>query len=164
MLFRSPGGEGLRHLGELLPSPEQVAEALAVADAGVESFGLSISVSVPVPPCLVDLSRYRRLRFGYCAAATERAYYTLDPLGNLRMCNHSPMILGSLRETPFLRLIRSPAARAFADALPAECGECAQARVCRGNCKAAAEQACGSARALEPFVAAAETRRRIPRQ
>jgi radical SAM protein with 4Fe4S-binding SPASM domain len=157
----NPGGTGLRHLGELLPSPEQIAGALSVADQAVEDFGMPIAVSVPIPPCLVDTSRYSRLGFGYCAAATERAYYTLDGLGNVRMCNHSPLILGNIRETPFGRLIRSAAARAFAAALPGECKGCALAGVCQGNCKAAAEQACGCLTALEPFIAANATRREL---
>jgi radical SAM protein with 4Fe4S-binding SPASM domain len=155
----NPGGTGLRHLDELLPTPEQVAGALAVANEAVGSFGLPIAVSVPIPPCLVDPSRYEHLNFGYCAAATERAYYTLDPLGNVRMCNHSPLILGNIRETHFSRLIRSGAAREFARAVPSECVGCAKAKLCQGNCKAAAEQACGSVWALEPFVAANETHR-----
>ena len=82
-----------------------------------------------------------------------------NPLGNVRMCNHSPLILGNIRETHFNRLIRSRAAREFACAIPSECAECAMAKVCQGNCKAAAEQASGSALALEPFVAAHVTRR-----
>ncbi len=159
----NPGGTGLGHLDELLPTPDQVAGALSVANEAVESFGIPIAVSVPVPPCLVDTARYERLTFGYCAAATERAYYTLDPLGNVRMCNHSPLILGNIRERQFKHLICCEAARAFAGAVPPECGECSVAKVCQGNCKAAAEQACGDVHALEPFLAANETHRRLIR-
>jgi len=159
----NPGGTGLGNLEGLLPTPEQVAEALRVADEGVAEFGLPISVSVPIPPCLIDLKAYKRLNFGFCAAGTARAYYTFDPLGNVRMCNHSPTILGNIRAASFRRLIRSEAARAFNRDVPPECADCARVAECRGNCKAAAEQACGSLCALEPFVAANETRRALLR-
>jgi radical SAM protein with 4Fe4S-binding SPASM domain len=159
----NPGGTGLRHLPELLPTPEHVAEALRVANAGVDEFSLSISVSVPIPPCLIDLTAYPRLTFGFCAAGTDRAYYTFDPVGNVRMCNHSPRILGNILTESFGRLTRSPAARAFNRETPPECADCGRLGECRGNCKAAAEQACGSLCALEPFVAANVTRRTLPR-
>jgi radical SAM protein with 4Fe4S-binding SPASM domain len=160
----NPGGTGLANLEELMPTPEQVQGALDVAEEDAEAFGLPISVSVPIPPCLVDTSRYKRLGFGFCAAATDRAYYTLDALGNVRMCNHSPMILGNIRQTPFRRLVRSKAAREYGAVVPDECRECGMADVCRGNCKACAEQAYGTPSVLEPFVAANATRRVIPRQ
>jgi radical SAM protein with 4Fe4S-binding SPASM domain len=150
----NPGGRGLQHLDELLPTPEQVKGALQVADDGAQEFGLPISVSVPIPPCLIDLTPYARLTSGFCAAGTDRAYYTFDPLGNVRMCNHSPLILGNVLQDRFRRLTRSAAAREFSRALPPECQGCPDARECRGNCKAAAEQACGDPCVLEPFVAA----------
>jgi radical SAM protein with 4Fe4S-binding SPASM domain len=159
----NPGGSGLRNLGELLPTVEQTAEALRVANDAVEEFSLPISVSVPIPPCLIDLKAYNRLNFGFCAAGTERAYYTFDPMGNVRMCNHSPTILGNILAGSFRRFIRGEAARAFNRDVPPECADCARVAECRGNCKAAAEQACGSLCALEPFVAANETRRTLPR-
>ena len=160
----NPGGTGLSNLDEILPSPEQVDGALKVANEAVGTFGLPISVSVPIPPCLIDVSAYQRLGFGFCAAGTERAYYTFDPMGNLRMCNHSPTILGNILEERFKRLVKSETARDFCRINPDECSECAEVEVCRGNCKAASEQACGSLQALEPFVAANETQRVLPRQ
>ncbi|HJN17944.1 MAG TPA: radical SAM protein [Armatimonadota bacterium] len=160
----NPGGTGLSHLDELLPSPEHVSEALKVADLAVEAFGLPISVSVPIPPCLIDVSGYERLSFGFCAAGTDRAYYTFDPIGNVRMCNHSPTILGNILETRFNALVKSEAARSFCRIDPDACAECGVVSTCRGNCKAAAEQACGSLRALEPFVQTNATARTFPRQ
>jgi len=160
----NPGGTGLRNLDEVMPTPEQVQTALDIAEQDAEAFGLSISVSVPIPPCLVDTSRYERLGFGFCAAGTERAYYTFDPVGNVRMCNHSPMILGNIKETHFRRLVKSRAARNYASIVPDECRDCPMVDVCKGNCKACAEQACGDASVLEPFVAANATRRVLPRQ
>ena len=160
----NPGGTGLSNLDELLPSPEHVLEALKVADKAVESFGIPISVSVPIPPCLIDVSGFQRLSFGFCAAGTDRAYYTFDPMGNVRMCNHSPTILGNILQTRFKTLVKSEAARDFCRINPDECAECGVVDTCRGNCKAASEQLSGSLTDLEPFVKAHATERKLPRQ
>ena len=105
-----------------------------------------------MPPCLFETSRYERLSFGFCAAGTERAYYTLDPFGNVRPCNHSPTILGNIREGNFWDMVDSAPMKDFFDARPEFCGGCKLEDQCLGGCKAAAEVCCGSARALDPFV------------
>jgi radical SAM protein with 4Fe4S-binding SPASM domain len=107
-----------------------------------------------MPPCLFDVKRYRRLTFGFCAAGTARAYYTLDPLGNVRPCNHTPTILGNIRETSFAAMAESPKMRDFCAARPAFCAGCKLERECLGGCKAAAEAATGSAWNCDPFLTA----------
>ena len=114
----NPGGRGRAHLAELLPSAQEMREALAVADAASAEYGFSISCSIPLQPCLIDAGDYPHLGFGFCAAGTERAYYTLDPLGNLRPCNHTPTILGNLLEEPFADLIAPDRMAAFMEAVP----------------------------------------------
>jgi hypothetical protein len=86
----NPGGKGSRHVDELQVSPRELEAALDEADSMVEDYGLPVSCSIAMPPCLIDRKRYRHLTFGFCAAGLERAYYTVDPLGNMRPCNHSP--------------------------------------------------------------------------
>jgi len=158
----NPGGEGARHVARLQAPPEDLAAALAAADDLGRTHGLAINCSIAMPPCLFDTSRYERLSFGFCAAGTDRAYYTLDPSGNLRPCNHSPTVLGNVRERGFWDLVDGPAMREFLAARPAFCAGCRMEAVCQGCCKAAAEACYGSARALEPFVAAyADRARRV---
>ena len=69
--------------------------------------------------CLFDHARWPNLSFGFCAAGTERTYYALDPLGNVRPCNHSPTILGNIRQMTFAEMALSetmdPFLAAFAD-------------------------------------------------
>lgn len=156
MMFNrfNPGGRGRAFVAELLPSPAALVEALAVADELSARLGLPISCSIPMPPCLVDTRPYAHLGFGFCAAGSGRAYYTLDPLGNVRPCNHSPTILGNLRDARFRSLARGPVMRGFRGALPEHCAGCARAGECRGSCRAAGEACSGSPAALEPFVAA----------
>lgn len=147
------GGSAHARPEALLPTPAQVTEALAAAEAGVRRYGVAISASIPLPPCLVDTAAFPSVGFGFCSAGSDRAYFTLDPLGRVRPCNHSPTILGDLRTQSFRRIARSPAMRRFREARPAFCGGCPKARDCQGGCKAAAEACYGDLHACEPFLA-----------
>lgn len=150
----NPGGRGRVHLADLLPSLGQVQQTLAVAEAASIEFGLPISCSIPIQPCLIDTHLFPHLSFGYCAAGSERAYYTLDPLGNLRPCNHTPTILGNLFEEPFAALVSTDRLREFTCAVPASCASCSFLSDCQGGCKAAAQACYGSLTAEEPFLRA----------
>lgn len=148
----NPGGRGRLHLHELLPSVEQVREALSIADAASQEFGIPISCSIPIQPCLIDPGAFPHVGFGYCPVGTERAYYTLDPVGNVRPCNHSTTILGNLFEESFGDLVSPERLRDFVDALPAPCSACGYRTTCQGGCKAAAQVCYGSVKVMEPFL------------
>ena len=150
----NPGGRGREHIGLLQASPAELQAALDEAERISEEYELPISCSIAMPPCLFDTARYTRLTFGFCAAGTERAYYTLDPLGNVRPCNHSPTILGNIRTTSFQEMADGEAMRSFAAARPEFCRGCKLEMQCLGGCKAAAEACSGSPWALDPFLAA----------
>jgi radical SAM protein with 4Fe4S-binding SPASM domain len=152
----NPGGRGRQHLEELLPSLKQLQVALETAEAAVLEYGLPISCSIPIQPCLIDINRFPHLGFGFCAAGSERAYYTLDPLGNLRPCNHTDIILGNLLDRHFIDLIATERMSAFTCASPDSCMDCARLMECQGGCKASAQVCYGSLTAEEPFL-----RRRI---
>jgi radical SAM protein with 4Fe4S-binding SPASM domain len=146
------GGRGITHVDELLPSAEELRLALSVADKASTELGFSISCSIPIQPCLIDMSAFPLLGFGFCAAGTERAYYTLDPTGNLRPCNHTATILGNLFDEPFADLIAPERMADFCQAQPDFCQPCSQRETCQGGCKAAAQVCFGSLSAEEPFL------------
>jgi radical SAM protein with 4Fe4S-binding SPASM domain len=146
------GGRGLAHVDELLPTVEELRLALAVAEAAAVEFGLSMACSIPIQPCLIDTSAFPHLGFGFCAAGTQRAYYTLDPVGNLRPCNHTSTILGNLFDEPFPELIAPERLADFSQAVPVFCQSCSQRETCQGGCKAAAQACYGSLSAEEPFL------------
>jgi radical SAM protein with 4Fe4S-binding SPASM domain len=148
----NPGGRGREHLTELLPSVEQVRGALATAESAAIEFGIPISCSIPIQPCLIETNLFPHISFGFCAAGSERAYYTLDPLGNLRPCNHSDTILGNLFEESFGALITPERMTPFTCALPPFCAACDRRMECQGGCKASAQVCYGSLTAEEPFL------------
>ena len=150
----NPGGAGGGNIEVLQADPDELAAAMDTANEMSAEYEIPISCSIAMPPCLFDHDRWPNLSFGFCAAGTQRAYYTLDPVGNVRPCNHSPTILGNIREMTFAEMARSEAMARFMTARPAFCAGCAVETTCQGGCKAAAEACCGSASAMDPFLAA----------
>ena len=148
----NPGGRGRIHLEELLPSARQVYQALSTAEAASVEYNLPISCSIPVQPCLIDIRRFPHLGFGFCAAGSERAYFTLDSLGNLRPCNHTDIILGNLFEASFAAILTSQQLQAFTCAVPPFCADCTRRTDCQGGCKASAQVCYGTLTAQEPFL------------
>jgi len=146
------GGECRGKPEDLLPSVEQVRAGLEAAEELARDHGIGIGVSIPIPPCLIDPKDFPHLGFGFCAAGTTRAYYTIDPVGNVRPCNHTPRVLGNLFETSLRDLARSPEMAAFMNARPAFCQGCRLENECLGGCKAAAEVCQGSLDACDPFL------------
>lgn len=158
----NPGGRGIENLALLQATPAELQAALDDAERICEEYDFPISCSIAMPPCLFDTARYRRLTFGFCAAGTEQAYYTLDPLGNVRPCNHSPLILGNIRTMSFEAMATGRAMQDFKAARPRFCRGCRVEETCLGGCKAAAEAACGDAWAMDPFLAAFHGQARRP--
>ncbi|MCP4538044.1 MAG: radical SAM protein [Chloroflexi bacterium] len=148
----NPGGRGRTRLAELLPTLDEMRQALDIANAAAAEFNFPISCSIPIQPCLIETDAYPNLNFGFCAAGTDRAYYTLDPLGNLRPCNHTPTVLGNLLDEPFADLIAPERMCEFVEAVPALCAPCALRDTCQGGCKAAAQVCYKSLTAEEPFL------------
>jgi len=146
------GGRGRKHMDKLLPSPSQVNQMLTVANEVSVELNFPISCSIAIQPCLVNIDAYPNLNFGFCAAGTQHAYYTLDPLGNLRPCNHTTTILGNLLEETFVDLIAPERLAPFVKAVPDFCSSCKLRKTCKGGCKAAAEVCYGSLSSEEPFL------------
>jgi radical SAM protein with 4Fe4S-binding SPASM domain len=149
----NPGGRGAFNMDRLMPGQKEFEEALDITVEAVEKYKLAVSVSIPVMPCLIDMKeKYPRIGTGFCAAGTERAYFTMDALGNLRVCNHTSRILGNLRESSFGEL--AAGGRAFYEAIPAYCAPCACVDECMGGCKAASEECFGDLTGMDPFLKA----------
>jgi radical SAM protein with 4Fe4S-binding SPASM domain len=65
---------------------------------------------------------------------------TIDPLGNVRPCNHVDITFGNLFEHSIEELWRSEKACRWRDLIPQSCYRCAEFDNCRGGCKAMALQ------------------------
>jgi len=148
----NPGGEGIKHMDELIPSAEDFEQILEIANRLSFEYRYPVSCSIPIHPCIINMSKYPYLGTGFCAAGTDRAYYTISPQGMMRPCNHSPTILGNFLTEKFVDMIHKPVMKEFADAIPPICEPCPMARECQGGCKATAEVCYGSIREMDPFL------------
>lgn len=160
----NPGGRGAGHVEELLPTVDELRTALQVAEVAAQELGLSISVSIAIQPCLIDPADFPHLGFGFCAAGTSRAYYTLDRAGNVRPCNHTTTVLGNVCEEPFEDIIAPDRLSEFVAAHPAFCEPCRLRDACQGGCKASAQVCYGDLRAEEPFLRANRDEAKIIRE
>ncbi len=154
----------LPHARELLPTPDMLRENLELLDDFSGRFHFPVSASIPVPPCVLDTRRYKNVVVGMCPLGGDDSYFTVDPLGNLRVCNHSSVILGNLLEASFSELVRRPYMGRFTTQMPPSCRPCpAEVRDrCQGGCKCAAEECYGSFEIEEPFLAWNQDRRTLP--
>ncbi len=152
------------HLRELLPTVEMIRENLEVLEAFASRYPFPIACSIPIQPCLIDTRPYEHVRFGFCPLGGEDSYFTVDPLGNLRVCNHSSVILGNLLEDSFWDLYDRPYVDQFKTQMPESCRDCPTAirERCHGGCKAAAAECFGSFTEEEPFLACNRERRTMP--
>jgi radical SAM protein with 4Fe4S-binding SPASM domain len=158
-----------QYLNMLIPPIDMIKKNLDILEGVGASYGFPISCAIPIQPCLIDTSQYKHISTGFCPLAGkndgENAYYTVDPLGNLRICNHSSFILGNLLEENITDLMCHPYIQRFRNIEPVDCISCAlKVRdYCHGGCKAAAEECYGSLENCEPFLQYHLLERKIPR-
>jgi radical SAM protein with 4Fe4S-binding SPASM domain len=145
----------LSQADQLVPSKDQLRQALDAADEASGRYGIAVGVSVPIPPCVLDISRYEHLHFGWCPRGGKGAYYTVSYDGLLRPCNHSSVILGDLRTEGFAEIVCRESTQSFWKPVPAECTKCQHPlrESCRGGCLAASQECYGTGFRIDPFVA-----------
>jgi MoaA/NifB/PqqE/SkfB family radical SAM enzyme len=139
---------------QLVPSVVALRDALDAADKAAAKYGITIALSVPVPPCVADPKDFPHLHFGWCPRGNRDAYYTIGCTGLVRPCNHSSVTLGDLRTRSFAEIVGSEKARSFWAPVPPECLECTHPlkASCCGGCPAAADECLGTRTRMDPFV------------
>jgi radical SAM protein with 4Fe4S-binding SPASM domain len=134
------GGLGLRHWRELWLTPAQVDDMLVVADRVCQERGISIVSGVCTPLCAVEPARHPRVKTPTCSVEAARRPLTMDGSGEIRSCNHSPVILGELFAQPLAEILASPELARWRELVPAYCQGCDRWEACLGGCRAASEQ------------------------
>jgi radical SAM protein with 4Fe4S-binding SPASM domain len=153
----SPAGYAAEATAELLPSRDDVVTALKQAQPYAQA-GMSIFVTMPIPPCAVEVERFPEIQFGTCAVGTSMQELALGPDGKLRNCTLHKTAIGGVPDIadPSVDLRALLSAKEIVDykkVVPAFCEGCAHASTCAGGCGAAAEWVLGDARAFpDPFL------------
>jgi radical SAM protein with 4Fe4S-binding SPASM domain len=153
----SPAGYSARNAAELLCSRGDLTLALEQALPFAQK-GMDVLVSMPVPPCAVEVERFAPIQFGTCPIGTSAQEIALGPDGRLKNCTLHRTALGGVEDildpaVDVAALLEAPERRDYRRKLPAFCEGCCHADSCGGGCGAAAEWVMGDARAFpDPFV------------
>ena len=127
-----------RYLGPPLPEIEPSEEQLGHAIQAIEYISQwptnghqsTVKFGNCIPQCFYPSSSIG------CLAGI--AYCTIDPWGNVRPCNHAPLVCGNLLTQSLEDIWHSAAMEAWRGMIPEECMECEEFAVCRGGCRAMA--------------------------
>lgn len=136
------GGAGTANPAEVSATHKQLKEGFAKANLKAKELGLVISSNVCSPSCLLDPSEYRNILFGHCSENVLHKPITMDVNGNIRLCNHSPVVAGNIFKQDIKDILYSPYANSWDEIIPDLCSDCNKWADCRGGCRAASEQ-CG---------------------
>ncbi len=147
----SPAGYAAEQIAELLPSRTDLLTALSQAHPFAADRGMSLQVTMPVPPCVVDTSDFPAIAFSSCPIGTEMQEFALGTRGELRNCTLHTESLGDAKTTSMAELVQVPVHAGYRDTTPAFCAPCPMKAQCIGGCGAAAVSVHG-ARELDPFV------------
>ena len=136
------GGRHTAYPAAVSATHAQLRGAFAVIERRTPELGLRVTSNVCTPRCILDPRDYPHIGFGNCSPDMARRPLTLDMEGNIRLCNHSPVVAGNIFRTPLEEILASSYARSWGETVPGYCKPCDMWADCLGGCRAASEQ-CG---------------------
>lgn len=153
----SPAGFAARAVAELLPSRDDVVTAFEQAVPFARERGMTISCTMPIPPCAVETEQYKPIKFGTCAVGTQYQELALGPDGKLKNCTLHRTAIGGVADildpsVDVAALLDAEEITAYKKVLPEFCEGCLHASTCGGGCGAAAEWVLGSRKVPDPFL------------
>jgi radical SAM protein with 4Fe4S-binding SPASM domain len=146
------GGRGIENANEITPSLAELRQAFSIANDFVKINKMIISSNVCVPFCIIDPDEYPNIPISSCGSDLTKRPVTIDSFGNMRMCNHSPQILGNIYSESVNSILNSEYANAWHSSHPHYCLECTKWTKCRGGCRAASEQMGRSLNSVDPLI------------
>ncbi|MFH2096034.1 MAG: radical SAM protein, partial [Bacteroidota bacterium] len=102
------GGNGIAQPENVVLSKAQLNEAFSVANIAVKELKLRLTSNVCTPLCLLDPADHKNIGFTSCSSNIYNKPLTLDIDGNMRICNHSPVVIGNIYEEPLEKILASP--------------------------------------------------------
>lgn len=146
------GGEGLNHPKGLSAGREALQYTFKEVNDFAGTSGMRIVSGVCTPHCILNPDDYPHIRFGSCSDDVYRRPLTFDIEGNLRLCNHSPVVAGNIFRQPFSEILSSRYLDEWSVLNMPFCGSCSRLNKCRGGCRAASEQMGLTLKSEDPIV------------
>jgi radical SAM protein with 4Fe4S-binding SPASM domain len=134
------GGYGIVNPEEISATLLQLKKAYHIANHLSKELGLKITSNVCTPRCVINPKNYPMIGFGNCSPDVLRRPITLDIEGNIRLCNHSPVVAGNIFQQKPEEILFSDYAQQWAEIKPQFCSNCELWERCMGGCRAASEQ------------------------
>jgi len=134
------GGTGIKFIKELVTTTEELNQAFKLADNAGKELGLKLSSNVCTPLCVLKSKDFDNILFTSCSSSITNKPLTLDIDGNMRICNHSPIVIGNIYETKLEDIMKSEYSKQWVDIVPDFCSDCDIFDKCLGGCRAASEQ------------------------
>jgi radical SAM protein with 4Fe4S-binding SPASM domain len=128
------GVAGIGEAARLALTRQQLRESLLEVNARARSLGAHVSSNVSVPHCVVEPPEVPCISLTSCGSCALDKPLTLDAGGDLRLCNHSPVVLGNIFRNTIGELLESPYVHRFHEVVPTPCDACRLYGQCRGGC------------------------------
>ena len=146
------GGRGMENARNILPSLSGLRSAFKIANDYSQKTKMKISANVCIPFCIIDPNLYPNVPISSCGTDLTKRPITIDSFGNIRMCNHSPRVLGNIHHETINSILTSNHAKEWDTTCPSYCSECNQWSKCMGGCRAASEQMGRSLENADPVI------------
>ncbi|HJO94434.1 MAG TPA: radical SAM protein [Victivallales bacterium] len=146
------GGRSINNYSKILPDFDELNTAYSEANKLGKNSDLTITSNVCTPFCVLNPDKYPYIQFSSCASVFEKMPLTLDLLGNLRLCNHSPTVMGNIFKLKIEDILNSEKVKFWHSTIPDYCTDCKRYSKCKGGCRAASEQLGYSLKKIDPIV------------
>jgi radical SAM protein with 4Fe4S-binding SPASM domain len=135
-LARELGADGVvfnRYLGlDIAGLTASAAELRSAVHAinRLRAAGHAVKLGNSLPECFAHT--------GQAGCLAGLAFFTIDPWGKVRPCNHAPMIAGDLMQQSVEEIWHSPHMARWRSLVPSQCRDCSLVASCQGGCRAQA--------------------------
>ena len=134
------GGMGINEKENLLLSHKELKDVYKKANELGSKYDIFLTSNVCTPLCLLKPEDYPFIASSSCSANASTMPMTLDIYGNIRLCNHSPVVAGNIFKDNFENILSSDYVKSWSKIIPDYCNSCDKYYRCFGGCRAAAEQ------------------------
>lgn len=143
---------GKYHYKNLALNKAEINSAFKIANDLAKQKGMIITSNVCSPICYINPELYPNIWFGHCSDDMSIRPITVNINGDVRLCNHSPIIAGNIFKQKFEDIFQTSYSKSWSETKPEFCINCDLYSKCKGGCRAASEQIGTSLNNVDPII------------